>query len=162
YIGLGKADRLAGLIGEQESRPGHPVIQAKLMRAKQSVWLLKHKGAQNVMCGPVALYCLLRYQHQPFVPIRLNDIGDDHIASGLSLWELKQYADNYKLNLVMAKKAPGQPIPAPAIMHLASGHYSAILEQTNGLYILEDRPMQFCGGVTLAALEAQSSGYFLI
>src|SRR5205814_6288177 len=27
-IGLGKAERLATLLGEQESRPGHPVIQA--------------------------------------------------------------------------------------------------------------------------------------
>src|SRR6185369_5058462 len=36
YIGLGKADRLATLLGEQESRPGHPVIQAKIMRARQS------------------------------------------------------------------------------------------------------------------------------
>ncbi len=54
YIGLGNADRLAALIGEQESRPGNPVIQAKTLRAKQAIWLLKHKGAQNVMCGPVA------------------------------------------------------------------------------------------------------------
>jgi RHS repeat-associated protein len=162
YMGLGKADRLATLVGEQESRPGHPVIQSKLMRAKQSVWLLKHKGAQNVMCGPLALYCILGYQNQPFVPIRLNDVTDDYIATGISLSQLKEYSDRYKMGLVMARKSPGRPVPTPAVMHLASGHFSAILSQTNGSYFLEDRPMQFQGWVSLEALEAQGSGFFLI
>jgi hypothetical protein len=43
-LGMGKADRLAALIGDQESRPGNPVVQAKALRAKQAIWLLKHKG----------------------------------------------------------------------------------------------------------------------
>jgi YD repeat-containing protein len=47
-------------------------------------------------------------------------------------------------------------------MHLSAGHYSAVLEQTNGNYLLEDRPLQFKGWVSLEALEAQASGYFLI
>ena len=161
-IGLGKADRLAALIGEQESRPGNPVLQAKSLRAKQSIWLLKHKGAQNVMCGPVALYCVLRHNHRSFVPVRLNDITDDYIATGLSLSQIKKYSDVYKMQLVMARKAPGQPIPTPAVMHLATGHYSAITGETNGNYFLEDRPMQFQGWVSLDALDAQASGYFLI
>lgn len=162
YIGLGKADRLTALIGDQESRPGNPVIQAKAMRAKQAIWLLKHKGAQNVMCGPVALYCILRHNHQTFVPVRLNDITDDYIATGISLSQIKQYSDTYHLGMAMARKSPGQPIPTPAVMHLANGHYSAITAETNGNYFLEDRPMQFQGWVSLEALEAQASGYFLI
>src|SRR5437879_1648740 len=162
YIGLGKAERLATLIGEQESRPGHPVIQAKLLRARQSVWLLKHKGSQNVMCGPVALYCILQNRQQPFAPIRLNDITDDYIATGISLSQIQKYAQAYKLELVTGRRASGTPIPVPAIMHLSSGHYSALLDQTNGYYLLEDRPMQFKGWVSLEALEAQASGYFLI
>jgi RHS repeat-associated protein len=162
YIGLGKAERLAALIGEQESRPGNPVIQAKSLRAKQAIWLLKHKGAQNVMCGPVALYCILRHNHQSFVPVRLNDITDDYIATGISLSQIKKYSDVYHLGMAMARKAPGQAIPTPAVMHLANGHYSAITGQTNGNYFLEDRPMQFQGWVSLQALEAQASGYFLI
>jgi len=96
YIGLGKADRLATLLGEQESRPGNPVIQAKIMRARQSVWLLKHKPSQNVMCGPVALYCILQDHQQPFTPIRLNDVTDDYIATGISLSQLQKYAEGYK------------------------------------------------------------------
>jgi YD repeat-containing protein len=162
YLGLGKADRLAALIGDQESRPGNPVIMAKILRARQAVWLLKHKGAQNVMCGPVALYCMLKHNHTPFVPIRLNDITDDYIATGISLSQLKKYSDHYKMGLVMARKPPGQPIPTPAVMHLSTDHYSAITCETNGSYFLEDRPMQFQGWVSLQALEAQGSGYFLI
>jgi RHS repeat-associated protein len=47
-------------------------------------------------------------------------------------------------------------------MHLATGHYSTILTEADGKYLLIDRPMQFQGWVTLDALEAQASGYFLI
>src|SRR5207248_1483511 len=64
--------------------------------------------------------------------------------------------------LNMARKAPGQPIPTPAVMHLGAGHYTALLDQTNGCYLLEDIALSFRGWVPLAALEAQASGYFLI
>jgi RHS repeat-associated protein len=162
YIGLGKADRLRALIGEQESRPGNPVIQAKLLRARQSVWLLKHKGSQNVMCGPIALYCILQQQQRPFTPIRLNDVTDDYIATGIPLSQLQRYANAYNLGLVTARRPARSPIPTPAVMHLAAGHYSSLLDQTNGYYLLEDRPLQFKGWVSLEALEAQASGYFLV
>ena len=46
YIGCGQSEKLVRLIGEQESRPGNGVIEAKLLRAKQSVWLLKHRGSE--------------------------------------------------------------------------------------------------------------------
>ncbi len=162
YIGWGKADRLARLIGEQELRPGNPVIQAKILRARQAVWLLKHKPAQNVMCGPVALYCLLQNRQQPFTPVRLNDVTDDHIATGIPLSQVQRYADAYKLELVAARRTSRGPIPTPAIMQVSAGHYSALLDQTNGYYLLEDRPLQFKGWVSIEALEAQTSGYFLI
>jgi RHS repeat-associated protein len=162
YMGLGKADRLAQLLGDQETRPGHPVLQAKVMRARQSVWLLKHKPSQNVMCGPVALYCILQDRHQAFTPIRLNDVTDDYIATGISLSQLQKYSETYKLGLIAAKRLSKGTIPTPAIMHLSAGHFSAVLSETNGYYLLEDRPMQFKGWVPLEALEAQTSGYFLV
>ena len=161
-IGLGKASRLTTLIGEQESRPGNGVLEAKIARAKQAVWLLKHKGAQNVMCGPLALYQILRYQGKAFTPIKLNAITDDYIATGITLTQIKTYSDGYNMGLMMARKSPGAAIPTPAIIHLTTGHYSTLLAESDGRYLLVDRPMQFQGEVTLAALDAQASGYFLI
>lgn len=161
-IGLSKADRLTALIGDEEARPGNGVIEAKITRAKQAVWLLKHKGAQNVMCGPVALYCILKSQNQPFLPIRLDTITDDYIATGISLSQIQKYSDQYGMRLMMARKTPGASIPTPAIMHLATGHYSTLLTEADGKYLLIDRPMQFQGWVSPEALEAQASGCFLI
>jgi len=161
-IGLGQGDRLGKLVGEQGSRPGNGVLEPKLARARQSVWLLKHRGAQNVMCGPLAIYSILNHQSRSFVPIRLNDVTDDHIATGISLAEVKDYASHYNLGLVMARRPPGAAIPTPAVMHLASGHYSSLLEQEGGKYWLEDKAMQFGGWVPLEAIEGQASGYFLI
>lgn len=161
-MGLSKADRLTTLIGEEESRPGNGVLDAKVTRAKQAVWLLKHKGSQNVMCGPVALYSILNSKGRPFVPIRLDTITADYIATGISLSQIKGYSDQFNMGLTMARKAPGTSIPVPAVVHLATGHYSSILAASDGKYLLMDRPMQFQGWVTLEAIEALSSGYFLI
>ena len=162
YIGCGQSEKLVQLIGEQESRPGNGVVQAKLLRAKQSVWLLKHRGSQNVMCGPLALYCVLDHQQRAFQPIRLNDITDDHIATGLSLAELAQWADGYGLGLSMARWATPSDVPTPAVMHTRANHYCALLAREGQQYLLEDRSMQFVGWVSAAAVQSLASGYFLI
>ena len=162
-IGLGDADRLARLIGEEESRPGNGLIEAKLLRAKQAVWLYKHRGSQNVMCGPLALYAILREQGRDYAPIRLNDVTDDHIATGLSLAELKEYSDRYAMNLVVARRTdPTAPIPTPCVMHHSAGHYSAITAKDGDKLMLADRAMQFSGWVSAAAIQSQASGYFLV
>ncbi|MEY2429200.1 MAG: hypothetical protein QOJ40_2085, partial [Verrucomicrobiota bacterium] len=162
YIGLGQAEKLSGLIGEQESRPGNGVIGAKMLRAKQAVWLLHHRGSQNVMCGPLALYCLLDHEQRPFQPIRLNDITDDHIATGLSLTELEQWSGTYGMGLVMARWASAGEVPTPAVMHTRADHYCALLACEGDHYLLEDRSMQFVGWVSGEAVRSLASGSFLV
>jgi RHS repeat-associated protein len=162
YIGCGQSEKLVQLIGDQESRPGNGVIEAKVLRAKQSVWLLKHRGSQNVMCGPLALYCLLDHERRAFQPIRLNDITDDHIATGLSLAELGQWADGYGLGLIMARWAAPGEVPTPAVMHTRANHYCALLAREGEQYLLEDRSMQFVGWVSAEAVQSLATGYFLV
>jgi hypothetical protein len=113
FIGLGKADRLTTLLGEQETRPAIRWYKLKSCARRQSVWLLKHKPSQSVMCGPVALYCILQNRQQLFTPIRLNDVTDDFIATGLSLGQLQKYADSYGMNLIAARRLLRLPFPLP-------------------------------------------------
>lgn len=161
-LGLSDVPRLTQLIGEAESRPGSNGLEGKLERAKQSVWLLKHKGGQNVLCGPLALYSILRHQERAFTPIRLDTITDDYIATGLPLTELQSYSERYQLGLVMARRAPGAEIPVPSVMHSVGQHYSTLVERDGDQFFLVDRAMQFEGWVDRQAIEEQSSGYFLI
>lgn len=161
-MGLSDTKRLTDLIGAAEVRPISNLIEAKLGRAKQSVWLLKHKGGQNVMCGPLALYGILRHEGRPFEPIRLDTATDDYIATGLPLTELRAYGDRYQLDLVMARRPAGADIPVPSVMHSAGGHYSTLVQRDGDQYFLVDRAMQFEGWVPLPAIEEQASGYFLV
>lgn len=163
FIGLGDAKRLSQLIGEQAGRPGNGLIEAKFLRAKQAVWLYKHRGSQNVMCGALALYTILDHQGKKHKPIRLNDVTEDHIATGLSLAELKGYAEKLGLDATMVRRTnPNSRFPAPSVFHLPAGHYAAIVAAEGDKYFVVDRAMQFQGWVSQAALNTQVSGYFLV
>ncbi len=161
-LGLSDVRRLTALIGDAEGRPMGNLTEAKLGRAKQSVWLLQHKGGQNIQCGPIALYGILQHEGRPFEPIRLDTATDDYIATGLPLSELRAYGDRYQLGLAMARRPAGATIPVPSVMHSASGHYSTLVERDGDNYFLVDRAMQFQGWVSRGAIDEQASGYFLV
>jgi RHS repeat-associated protein len=162
YTGMGNVEKLTGLIADAESRPPNGVIQAKLIRARHVAWLMQHNGAQNVMCGPFALYGILKAKGRTFAPISPDSITNDFIATGISLSQVKKYADGYGLDLVMARRTGSGPIPTPSVFHLAAGHYSALLAEKDGKYFMEDRALQFQGWVSLETIESQASGHFLI
>ena len=165
-IGIARSSRLKTLIGEAEERGYHGALEGTLFRARRNTWLLDHVGAQNVMCGPLALHCIKDYLDEPFVPVRLNNVTADLIATGIPLTGVQDYAtDHYGLPLKMARRTKaGTPIPTPAVMHLKDEHYAALLERNpeNGDYFLEDRTLEFAGWVDSEAVEAISSGYFLV
>ena len=54
-IGTGRAERLKELLAQSEDRPRAGALEGRLFRARHTVDLLEHTGAQNVMCGPLAL-----------------------------------------------------------------------------------------------------------
>lgn len=161
-LGLSDTRRLSRLVGEAEKRPGNNVLDGKLERAKQSIWLLRHKGGQNVMCGPLALHAILQHQQKPFDPIRLDTVTDDYIATGLPITELAKHADHFSLGLRIARRTTATDIPVPAVLHARGGHYSSIVDRDGDRYFLVDRAMQFAGWVPREAIDEQASGYFLV
>ena len=163
YMALGDADRLATLIGEQEGRPGNAAVEEALWRAKKVDWLLRHIPAQSVMCGPNSLYAILRFQHKTFTPVKLNQVSADKIATGLSLADLKQYADGFGLSMQMVRRtSPDAEIPTPAILHWSRGHYATLLARDGTRYFVEDRSFRFTGWVESDTLDEVASGWFLI
>ena len=161
-LGLSDTRRLSRLVGEAEKRPGNNILDGKIERAKQSIWLLRHKGGQNVMCGPLALYAILQHQQKPFDPIRLDKVTDDYIATGLPITELAKHADHFDLGLRIARRTTATDILVPAVLHARGGHYSSIVDRDGDRYFLVDRAMQFSGWVPREAIDEQASGYFLV
>lgn len=165
-MGLARSKRLRELVADAEGRLINGPVEARLLRAKEAVWLLEHTGAQNIMCGPLALNSIKDHLGQPFDPPRLGKVSADYIATGIPMSAVATYAtDHYKLDLRMAKRTAGSaPIPTPAVVHLKDEHYVALLGRNpdNGDYFLEDRTQEFAGWVEPASIDEMSSGYFLV
>lgn len=163
-LGSGRAERLKTLLAQCEGRAHSGPLEATLMRAAQSVYLLEHVGAQNVMCGPMALTTIKDHVDGQAAPVSLNTVPASYIATGLPLSEVKAWAqEHYELPLTSAKRTDAaQPIPTPAVMHAKEDHYVALVEEDNGRYFLVDQARDFARWVDGAAVDAMSSGHFLI
>lgn len=164
-LGRGNAAALRELVAQNEGRPYHGSLEGKLLRARQSVWLLAHTGAQNIACGPRALNAVMDYQGRDYQPIRLDKATADYIATGLPLTEVESIAGRMGWQAQMVRRIdPASPVPVPAVFHIKEGHYAALLERdpASGDYFMEDRGMGFAGWISPAALDRMSSGNFVV
>src|SRR5207244_3732521 len=78
------------------------------------------------------------------------------------LEELCASANSANMNLRMAKRAPGAAAIVPSVVHWKSGHYAAVLEKKGDLLKLSDPTQARPFNITLAALDDEGSGYYLV
>src|SRR5581483_10776040 len=57
---------------------------------------------------------------------------------------------------------PGAPVVVPSVVHWKVGHYAAILRQEGKRFFVVDPTFGISRWMSEEALEAESSGYFLI
>lgn len=164
-IGRGDAAGLRRLLVEAGKRESPGSRDGVRMRAHQSLWLLEHMGAENIVCGPRALNVVLEHQGMEGAALRLDKVTGDYIETGLPMTELLGFAEQagWKARAVR-RLDPGVAVPTPAIMHEKAGHFSAVLamEGEGERYFLVDRGMGFAGWVDREALESVSSGHFVV
>lgn len=165
-LGFARADRLRELVADAEGRVLNGSVEGKLLRATEAVWLLEHVGAQNVMCGVLALNSIGDFKGLEYIRPRLNSVTAEYIATGLSLSEVQRYAaEDYGMDLIAVQREDKNvSIPTPAVMHLADEHFVAILAENMDAneYFIQDHTLDFNGWVDRAALLELSSGYFLV
>ena len=84
-------------------------------------------------------------------------------AEGVPLAEIGRLAEKAGLPYRLIHRTAGEPIPVPSVLHWKVKHFSAIVGEHDGRYELMDptfgTPRMW---VTRAAIEAESSGYFLV
>jgi RHS repeat-associated protein len=164
--GFARADVLRELVDAASRRPLNGALEGRVFRAREAVWLLEHTAAQNVMCGPLALNAIKEYRREPFIAPRLSQVPPEFQATGIALAEVQRFAQNdYKLPMKAAKRNDTtQRIPTPALMHVKDQHYCALLEQSKdgSEYFMEDRTLGVARWVDTAAVDAMSSGSFLL
>jgi RHS repeat-associated protein len=81
---------------------------------------------------------------------------------GLSLSQVAKLSQEAGMNYQMAFRQPGTPFVVPAVVHWKVGHYAALVRQQGDRYLLQDPTFQNDVWATGQALEAETSGYFLL
>lgn len=162
YSSFGQFDKVAALFDEIGGRPVSGSATEAVQVAREELTLVTRDPRHLYNCGPVALRLLISAGNA-------NDRRGDFLgsyragANGTNLAELGSLADRAGFVHRVVFRQPGQAVPFPAVVHWKVGHYGMILGEAHGRYQVQD--LVFPGGglwVTKAALDAESSGYFLV
>ncbi|MFZ5655139.1 MAG: cysteine peptidase family C39 domain-containing protein [Pseudomonadota bacterium] len=158
---LGHADELTALLADLGDRELSGQASEALAGAREGLWSMRHNPGVAYLCGPMALKNLLLSQGASEQKVRfLDDFRSG--PKGVSLRQVARLADRAGLDYRLVRREAGGAVPVPAIVHWKLSHFAAIVGEINGRYHLKDPTFGRDLWVTRAALEAESSGYFLI
>jgi len=159
---LGHGTELEALLKDVSKRPiGGPATEL-IQGAREGLWTFRHNPGEGYLCGPSALRNLLfalsadQKQIKPTMDARSG-------PHGYSLTQLAKLADKTKLKYSLIHREPGQPVPMPSVINWNVHHYAAIVSRHDAVYELKDPTFADAGRpMTAKAIDAESSGYFLV
>ncbi|CAJ0744851.1 hypothetical protein R16034_04878 [Ralstonia edaphis] len=158
---IGHADRVNTLLKEAERRPLQGPATEAVAGAREGLWMMRNDPGLAYLCGPMALKNILEFQGADKSRVaQLNAVRSS--PRGVTLDEVGRLAKQVNLSYTIAKRIPGTPIPLPAVVHWKINHYAAIVGEQNGRYHLKDPTFGHDLWISKAALEDETSNYFLI
>lgn len=159
---LGHAQDLEKLFAEIGNRSMSGPATEMLTGAREGLWMFRNEPGISYLCGPMALKNVLIALKADPAKVALMDQQRSG-PRGFNLEQVAQLAEKAGLSYRLVYRSPGQPIPVPSIVNWKLHHYAAIVGEQDGRYHLKDPT--FASGdawVTTAAIDAESSGYFLV
>lgn len=160
---MGHTTRLKELAVDLGSRQLYGPATEQWTAAVESLLRRQQQVGPQAACGIMALTHLLRRESREVTPALLAAYASH---DDMSLLQVNAVAQQSGLQLQMAKRQDGAPIPVPAVMHWQRGHYSAIVERQEHdgkvRYLVENPLAQEAIWIRQEVLDAESSGYFLI
>ena len=158
---LGHADELQLLMDEVGTRGLTGPATEELDGAKEGLWAMRNDPGVAYLCGPMALKNLLLAQGAK--PARVNFLDAYRSGPhGVTLQQVAELADQAKLDHTLVFRKPGQPVPVPSIVHWKLSHFAAVVGQNGDLFHIIDPTFGPDLWVSSRALDAESSGYFLV
>jgi RHS repeat-associated protein len=157
---LGRMDEIERLLNSigNHSLPG-PAGQ-RVVEAREALWSMKNRPEISFRCGPVALRSIR-------LALGLPGSSDAEILKsastqrGCSLPQVAELSRKIGLNYQMAFRNSGAFV-VPSVVHWKVGHYAAMVRKVGELYELQDPTFGNSTWATKPALDAETSGYFLI
>ena len=158
--GLGRKDRLEQLLKETTGRGLAGLVTEKLAGAKESLVMMRTSPDRAYRCGPLALT-----QVQAITdPKAFADPKFEQMSAALKGTTLAMNvhrAVGVGMKLQMAKRAPGSAVLTPSVMHWKTGHFSALVCEAKGNFLVQD-PTLGDTWVSRKTLDEESTGYALV
>jgi RHS repeat-associated protein len=161
YARLGRMSELETLLKSIEGRALMGPAAQKLVGAREGLWFMKNRPDVAFRCGPLALQSI-KHVLDPQSPLEMEIFNSASTQKGMSLSQVAGLSQKAGLNYQMAFRERGGSFVFPAVVHWKVGHYAAIVRKEGGLYLLQDPTFGNNTWATKEALEAETSGYFLI
>jgi RHS repeat-associated protein len=158
---LGRRERLDALFAEIAGRDVGGSAGEVLVRVREGRAMMEHDPGIAFRCGPHALESIYTSLHPNR---RKPDVLKDARSTreGTSLLQMRNLAREAGLNLQAARRDPGARLPLPALVHWKTQHFAALLEESGGRYRAKDPTFGGEFWVSVAALDAEASGVFLV
>jgi RHS repeat-associated protein len=161
YARVGRMKELSDLLDSIKSRTLLGPGSDKVNRATQGLWTMQNNPEIAFRCGPMALDRIIAFKN-PGKGGQLLIQNSSSTTNGFSLTQVAALSQKAGLNYQMAFRNRGAPLLMPAVVHWKVGHYAALLQEKNGLYLLQDPTFRNDAWVTASALEEETTGYFLV
>jgi RHS repeat-associated protein len=161
YARLGRMQELEALLQSLAGRELLGSATERIAGAREGLWNMQNRPEIAFRCGPLALLQIQRATD----PEKSADMVVYESAStqqGMSLPQVAAMSARIGLNYQMAFREADGDFAVPSVIHWKLGHYAAIIRREGDEYLLQDPTFLNDVWATRAALEAESSGYFLI
>ena len=160
---LGHEQELDAILKDVGDRPiGGPATEL-FAGARSGLVNFRQQPEISFLCGPAALKNVLLTLKASPKQIKVTEDARSG-PHGFSLPQLAALADKAKLKYTLIHREPGQQIPVPSIVNWNLHHYAAITGMEDRFYRVIDPTFasRGVGMLTSKALDAETSGYFLV
>jgi RHS repeat-associated protein len=161
YARLGRMIELDALLESVKDRVFSGPATERIVGAREGLCNMRTRPEISFRCGPLAL-------HRIKLGVDPQNPGTDLVHAavstqrGFSLLQVAELSQKLVLDFQMAYRQQGAEFVVPSVVHLKLDHYAAIVRQEGDRYLLQDPTFGNDTWATRAALEAETSGYFLI
>jgi RHS repeat-associated protein len=164
HASLGHRERTQALLDEPGTARLGEAAALQAQFARDALAQMRDEPELALRCAWAALFDVLRQQGADAA--LLNEVRQQRAGrNGSSLADLVVFARVHALDLHARRVAANEALPVPAVVHLRTGHFAAVLERRGEgrgeLVRTIDAVTGLDGWIPAAALAAESSGYVL-
>ncbi len=161
YARLGRMTELEALLNSVDGRVFVGPATEKITGAREGLWNMKNRPEIAFRCGPLALH-RIKLSIDPQNPGTEEIMKSASTQQGFSLPQVAELSKKIGLNYQMAFREKDGAFVVPSVVHWKVGHYAALIRQEGDRYLVQDPTFRNDVWATRRALEAETSGYFLI